>query len=355
MSTSDGALGARRPHRDWTSSTVGFAAAILVGCVGFAGFVLLVGRNPLTAFSAMWNATVIDSVGPGEVLIAAAPIILCGLAVAIPARAGLWNLGGQGQVVCGVLGATGASLVLPDTLPGLIAIPALMIAGAAAGAAWCAISAVLRITVSLNEAISSLLLSYVAVRLLDFAVHGPWKDPTSLGYPQARALPPTHQLPHLGSGRVHLGVLIAALMVPLVAIILTRTRWGFELGVVGGNSEAARRAGINVNRMTLNAMLLGGALGGLAGAIQLAGIEINARPDIAGMVGFLGFLVSWMAGHRPWAILIAGIAIGSVSVGGDALQISADLPAASVNILLALVLLAVLGRASAGQRAGGER
>ncbi len=318
----------------------------LVGCVGFGLFVAIVGKNPFTAFAAMWRSTVVDSVGPGEVLIAAAPIILCALAVAVPARAGLWNLGGQGQVVCGVLGAAAVSFALPDDVARMVALPLICLGGAVAGAAWAGLSALLRVTVSLNEAISSLLLSYVAVRILDYAVHGPWKDPASLGFPQARPLPDSHQLPVLGVSRLHLGVVIAFIMVVVVAVLLSRTRWGFHLKVAGGNDEAARRAGLPLRRLIVSSMVVGGALAGLAGAIQLAGVEINARPEIAGMYGFLGFLVSWLAGHRASLILIAGLVIGAVSVGGDALQIDADLPAASVNILMALVLLAILGRSA---------
>lgn len=335
-------LRSRSPEAVRTARQIG--VAILVGCAGFAAFVALVGVNPLTAFSAMWRSTIIDSVGPGEVLIAATPIVLCALAVAVPARAGLWNLGGQGQLVFGVLGAAGASQALPDDLSIWVALPMVMVVGALGGALWAGVAGVLRVAFHLNEAISSLLMSYIAVRVLDYAVHGPWKDPQSLGFPQARALPESHRLPLLGNGRVHAGILIAFAMVALIGYLVKRTRWGFTLRVVGGNAEAARRAGLPVRSLIVTSMLVGGALSGLAGAIQLAGVEFNARPDIAALYGFLGFLVSWLAGHRAGAILVAGLAIGAITVGGDALQISADLPAASVNILMALILLAVLGR-----------
>lgn len=344
-------LRARSPRA--VRAAAGVGSATLLGCLGFAIFVALVGRNPLEAFTAMWQSTIVDSVGPGEVLIAMAPIVLCALAVAVPARAGLWNLGGQGQVVCGVLGAAGVSLALPDELAAPVAILLLSLGGALAGAAWSGISALLRVSFNLNEAISSLLLSYVAVRILDYAVHGPWKDPASLGFPQARPLPEAHQLPTFGTGRVHAGIFIVLAMVLLIAFALGRTRWGFALRVVGGNTEAARRAGLPVGRLVVTSMLCGGALCGLAGAIQLAGVEINARPDIAAMYGFLGFLVSWLAGHRPGLILVAGLVIGAIVVGGDSLQISADLPAASVNILMALVLLAILGRSARTRGAEG--
>ena len=321
-----------------------WVVAILVGLVGFSLFVLIVGADPIVAIEAMWNATVIDSIGPGEVLVAAAPIVLTALAVAVPARAGLWNLGGGGQLVLGVVGATMASMLIPAGLPGPLAITALAVGGAVGGALWAGIAGVLRVTVGLNEAIASLLLSYVGLRVLDYLVHGPWKDAASLGFPQAEPLPDSHRLPLIGDGRLHAGIVLAVVALAIVVFLLGRTRWGFRLGVVGGNPEAGRRAGLRVRLLLLGAMLVGGGLAGLAGMVQLAGVEFQARPEVAGVWAFLGFLVSWMARHNPLGILVASLAIGALVVGGDALQINADLPGASVKILMALLLLAILAR-----------
>jgi simple sugar transport system permease protein len=327
-----------------------WAFAVLVGVAGFALFVAAVGADPLAALRSMWEAAVVDEVGPGEVLVYAMPVALAALAVAVPARAGLWNLGGEGQIVMGVVGATVASQAIPSDLNRWIALPALMVGAAILGAFWAGVPGLLRITVNLNEAISSLLLSYVALRVLDYLVNGPWKDPGSLGIPQAEPLPGDQLLPALdwlplvGGGRLHAGLAVALAALVLVMYLSRRTTWGFRLRVVGGNGEAARRAGLPVRRLVLTAMLTGGAMAGVAGFIQLSGVEGAAKGGIAGVYGFLGFLVSWLAGHDPRWILLGALVVGGIAVGGDALQIEAGLPAASINILLALLLLAVLGR-----------
>ncbi len=334
---------ARRAAGTWRE-VLRWLIAIGLGLAGFSFFVAIVGADPWNALTALWQSTVVDDIGPGEVLVAAAPVILCALAVAIPARAGLWNLGGEGQLVMGVVGATAASMMLPSGLASIVALPLIAIGGAVIGGAWAAVAGALRVSVGLNEAICSLLMSYVAVRVLDYFVHGPWKDAASLGFPQAAPLPDSHRLPAILTGRMHLGILVAVVAVCVVFFVMRRTRWGFHLRVVGGNAEAGRRAGLPVKTLILSSMAVGGGLAGLAGMIQLAGIEFQARPEIAGAYGFLGFLVSWLAKHDPRWILVAGVLIGGVAVGGDALQIDANLPGASVNILMALLLLAVLGR-----------
>lgn len=338
------------------SGLMRWVVALAAGLGGFALFVAVAGGSPWTAFDAIWNSTVVDSVGPGEVLVAAIPVILCSLAVAIPAWAGLWNLGGEGQLVMGAIGATIVSQSIPSSLGAWGAVPLLVIGGAVGGAIWCLLPALLRITVNLNEAISSLLLSYVALRILDYLVNGPWKDPKSLGFPQAEPLPDGHRLPAMdwlpfvGGGRLHYGLVIALVALVAAVIVHRYTRWGFRLRVVGGNGEAARRAGLPVKRLILVSMLVGGALAGVAGMVQLSGVEFQAKGGIASAYGFLGFLVSWLVRHDPRWIILAGIVIGGVRVGGDALQIEANLPAASVNVLLALLLLAVLARGRSERR-----
>lgn len=328
----------------------GWLLAVVVGLAGFSFFVLAVGESPADALRAMWDAAVVSEIGPGEVLVYATPVILAGLAVAIPARAGLWNLGGEGQIVMGVVMATVASQLIPETTPALLALPLLMLGGAVGGALWSAVPGVLRIGVNLNEAISSLLLTYVALRVMDHLVNGPWKDASGLGQPQAKPLPDEQRMPlaewipFAGGGRLHLGIVVSAVAVAVVFFIIRRTAWGFRLRVVGGNGEAGRRAGLPVNRLILGAMILGGAFAGVAGAVQLMAVEGQAKAGIAGVYGFLGFLVSWLARHDPRWILLGGIAIGVIVVGGDGLQIEVGLPAASINILLACLLLAVLGR-----------
>jgi simple sugar transport system permease protein len=275
------------------------------------------------------------------VLDKAAPFILAGLAVAVPAKAGLVNIGGEGQIVIGATAAGGVALALGDRATGISSLLLMALAAAGAGAAWAGLAAVLKLAGNVNEAISTLLLNYVGADLLSYFVYGPWRDAAGNGQPAARPLPGPDRLPHLGSYS-HIGILIAVIAAVVVAFALTRTSWGFALRCVGGNPVAARRAGLSVGLLLLTAMLVGGALAGLAGMVQFTGLEGQLRPGIAATFGYTGFLASWLARHQPTKVVLAAGLLAAIAVAGNSLQITSHLPGSTVNILMALVLLAML-------------
>lgn len=277
-------------------------------------------------------------------LIRMTPFIFTGLAVALPARAGLVNIGGEGQFVTGMILATGGALALGATLPAVVLLPLLAIMGAVGGAAWAAISALLRIFVNVHEALSTLLLNFVAPLILQFVVFGPWKDPaTYSNLPQTAELDSSAQLPAYGSTQLHLGIPIAIALAAVVGLALEFTRWGFRARVVGGNPEAARRAGISVRQVMFVALILGGAAAGIGGMIEVTGVEGRLRPGIGVGFGYIGFLASWLVGHRPLAVVGAAFLLAAISVSGDSLQLNAGLPSTSVYVLMALVILLALG------------
>jgi ABC-type uncharacterized transport system permease subunit len=223
----------------------------------------------------------------------------------------------------------------------------MMLAAMAAGALWAAIAAVLRLTLRVNEAITTLLLNYIAIDVLLYLVYAPWKDPHGSGQPSTRALVDRAHLPLLGSptSKVNAGILIALVATGIIWLALRSTTWGFGLRVVGGNPEAARRAGLPVGMLLISAMAVGGALAGLGGMVHFAGAEFKLRPGMTANFGYIAFLASWLARHRPERVALAALLLSAIAVAGDSLQIDSNLPAASVNILMALVLLAVLGGA----------
>jgi simple sugar transport system permease protein len=288
-------------------------------------------------------------------LVRMTPLIFTGLAVALPARAGLVNIGGEGQFVTGMILAAGAALAFGDNLPAEVLIPFLAITGAAGGAAWAAIAAVLKIFVNVHEALSTLLLNFVAPLILQFVVFGPWKDPaTYSNLPQTAELDSSAHLPTYGTTQLHLGIVIAVALAAVVWLALEFTRWGFRARVVGGNPEAARRAGISVRRVMLVALLLGGAAAGIGGMIEVTGVEGRLRPGIGVGFGYIGFLASWLVGHRPLAVVGSAFLLAAISVSGDSLQINAGLPSTSVYVLMALVILLALGVRRRPGRAGGR-
>ena len=292
----------------------------------FALFLILKGASPAEAFEGMWRSAFGDA-----------------LAVAVPARAGLFNIGGEGQLLVGAIGAQGMALALDGSLPSLPTLVLMALAGMAAGLGWAAIAGGLKVLTGMNEAISSLLLNYLASILLAWLVFEPWKDPNSLGQAYSEELVGGERLPVVWGDRVHVGVVLA-LVVPVVLwLVLRYTPWGFKLRVVGGNPEAARRAGLRVGGLGLAAMAVGGAIAGLGGMLEVAGVEGRLRPDILVGFGYIGFLASWLGRHHPLKAIGAATALAAVAVGGNGLKVASGLSGGAVNVLMALVLLAVLG------------
>jgi simple sugar transport system permease protein len=328
-----------------------FVGALLVALLGFGALLVLQGRDPLRAYGDMFGTTLGTTYGQSEVLVKMIPLLLCALAVAIPARVGLVNIGGEGQLYIGAWFASWTALSLTD-LPPLVLLPLMLIASVAGGALWALLPGFLRARGWLNESISTLLLNYVAILFVQFFVFGPWKDPSSANFPQSREFVLAAVLPSLAGYRVHLGIVFALVAVALLYFVLQRTRWGYEMRAIGGNPEASRRAGMPLAVYLVLTLMIGGALAGIAGFGEVSAIQGRLRPDISPGYGFIGFLVSWLANHNPLTIALMALLLAVLTAGGDSLQISQKLPFASVNILMALTLFLVLAQRS---RPGVER
>ena len=284
--------------RSGGSTALRWAIALLGGLVVFGAFVLGAnGANPLAVYGDIWSSTLTQSGQFQQILIRATPFALAGLAVVIPARAGMVNVG-EGQLIIGAVASAGVALALDERVPPGVLITAMLLAGVTAGAAWAGIAAVMRITVKVNEAVTTLLLNYVAVFLMLYLIWAT-KDPAALGQSTSVGISDSAKLPVLAGTAVNVGVAIAVVAAMAVWFVLARTEWGFRLSVVGGNPEAARRAGMPVVMLLLSALLIGGALAGLAGYVQFAGTEYKLRPTFGLTIGYVAFLASWLARHRP--------------------------------------------------------
>lgn len=319
-----------------------FGAGLGLAGLTFALVLLAFGKDPVAAYAAIFQGALGDSYGWSEVLVKATPILLCALAAAIPAQVGLINVGAPGQLYLGAWAATWVALTFGD-LPGPILVPLLALAGFAGGLAWAGLAVAARVAVGLNETISTLLMNYIAILLINFFVYGPWKDPASFNWPFTAEFSKAARLPTLGDSRVHLGLLVALVAVALAAFVLGRTTWGYRMRAIGGNAEAARRFGLPTGRYLILAMLIGGGLAGLAGMVEVTAIQGRLRPGIAPMEGYLGFLASWLALHNPLGIVIMTVLLAIIAVGGDVIQMAINLPSAAVNILIGLILFGVLG------------
>jgi len=317
-----------------------YGLAIGAAIAVFSVILLLEGTNPAATIRPMWDASFGTEFGRNEVMVKLIPFGLCALAVAIPARVGLINVGGEGQFYMGAWATAGA--ILYSGAPGWALLPLAFIAGAAGGAAWAGLVALLRVKGGVNEAISSLLLNFVAIQFVNYFVYGPWKDPSGPNWPFSAKFPGAAMLPIWWGDRVSAAILFVAVGLVAMFLILRYTRLGYQARVVGGNAEAAERSGIPVRRYLIGALVIGGAVAGIAGMAEVTGIQGRLRPGISVNYGYIGFLAAWLGGHRPLGILLACLLFGAISVGGDSLQLVLDLPGSTVNILMALILFAVL-------------
>lgn len=316
---------------------------VLGGTVAiFSAFLIAKGADPIAVLRSMWETSVASPDSLGESALRATPILLAAIATAVPARAGLFNLGGQGQLL---LGAIGAFVVANRIALGssVVTLALMAVGGAIFGALWGALPALLKVLTRTNEAISGLLLNYIAGLLVTWLCFERWKDPASLGQAYSRKLDGTERFPIIWGNRVHPGIFLALGSALVLSVILRSTTWGFKLKVLGGNPDAARRAGLAVGGLSIAALSVGGAVAGLGGMIEVAGTEGRLRPDLLAGVGFIGFLASWLARHDPLKIILSSLLLGAIAVGGSGLKITAGLSGGAVNILMALVLFGVLG------------
>lgn len=324
----------------WIALALGSYAAILV----------LFGKDPLRAYGDILAQTLLTEYGRSEVLVKVVPLALTALAVAIPARAGLVNVGGEGQLFVGGLGAAFVALTFPG-LPSAALLALMAIAAFLGAGLWGAIPGVLRARGWLNEVFSTLLLNYVAILGVTAVVYGPWRDPESANYPQSPLFAQAAWLPRFGDTRVTVAIVLAVLGAAALWAVLRWTRWGLAMRALGGNPVAARRAGVPVERYVVAVLFAGGGVAGLAGMAEASGIHHLLSPGISAGYGYVGFLVAWLAGQRPWPILAVALLLAVLTAGGDILQITQGLPYAAVNVLMALVLFVVL----AGRSRGGAR
>lgn len=313
----------------------------LVAVLAYVVLILIYGKSPLHAFHEIWANTLSTKYGLEDVLVRMTPLLFCAMAVAIPARVGQVNVGGEGQIFIGGLTAVWVALTFLSW-PSWLLLPAMGLAGMAGGGAWAGIAGWLKARGWMSEVFSTVLMNYVAILAVSALVFGPWRDPTSSNYPQTREISPSARLPHFGATRIDVTLVIAVAVVVGFAWFLRSTRWGLEIRAIGGNPYAAERNGVHVSRYVIGCMVVGGALAGLAGMGQLSALQFRLNPGLSPGFGYVGFLLSWLAGHNPRLIVPMAFLLAVLASSGDILQISQGLPSAIVNVLSAILMLVVL-------------
>ena len=274
-------------------------------------------------------------------LVRATPLILTGLAVALAFRAGVWNIGAEGQLLIGAAAAT--AVALSGTSLGAMALPVATLAGALAGAAWAAVAAILRRRYAVPEVIGTIMLNFIALYLVGYLVRGPLQEPTGI-YPQSATLPELARLPRILPGsRLHSGLLLALLAAPLLHWILRETAAGFRIRVTGASPRAAHMAGsIDVDRTTFTAFAISGLLAGLAGAAEVTGVTYALYENLSPGYGYIAIAVALLARLDPLGVVATGVLFGALEAGAVAMQREAGVPASVVSAVEALLILALL-------------
>jgi simple sugar transport system permease protein len=304
-------------------------AAIVIALI-FGGIIIaIVGGDPFASYAHIARASV-GSIGVfSDTLVKATPLILVGLACSLAFRMRLWNIGAEGQFF---MGAFGASLVvltplLPENTSPWLFIPAMIVAGMAMGAMWGFIPGFLKARYNVNEIISTLMLNYIAVQWNNFFIFAVW---TEGGFQMSKVFPRTAWLPRLADYAdriplfrgltVHLGFILALIAVVIVWFIIYRSRWGYEIRLIGDNPDAARYAGINIGRNIILVMMASGALAGLAGVSEITGVVHRLQGAISPGYGFTGIIIAWLAKLNPFAVVIVSILVGALILAGREIQ-----------------------------------
>ena len=318
------------------------ASSALFVSVALAFFALN-GAAPWDVFVAMVQGAYGDGFAIGISLVKATPILLCALAVALPARMGLITVGAEGQLYFGALVGTAAVLHFINASAWLL-LPAMLLAALLGGAAWGAIPGFLRARLDVNETIVTILLNYVAVHLVEYAVYGPWKDPGNLGWPATIAFPEAAKFPEftLAGVTVHWEFVLACLLAVAMHMLISKSRWGLSLTILRSNRRAAMVAGLSYAKNAVVVMALSGMLAALAGIVQTADVQGRLQPDISVGYGLSGFLVAWLAGQNFLWIVPLSLLMGGLTASADSLQLFAQLPFASTVVLQGLLFGSVL-------------
>ena len=321
-------------------------AALLVGAI----FLLLLGANPITAYSALIDGAFGSFNAFAETLVKSIPLLLIGLGTCIAYRGSVTNIGGEGQMIVGALLSTWIGLSFP-TLPGWLMIVVAMLAGSLGGAIWGGLPGVLKAYFNVNEILSTVMMNAIAVQIMNYMLRGPMIDPVQAEaasqIPQTARLEVAYRLPRLAPTRLHIGLLIAIVLAVAVYILLWRTTLGYRIRAVGQNQAASKYGGVDVRKHIVLALLLSGAFAGLAGMMQVYGVNYRMITDgsstgFTGNAGFNGIVAALFGQLHPIITIPASILFGGLLVGANAMQRVVQVPSALITGLNGLVVVFVV-------------
>ncbi len=323
----------------WLTPVFAVALTMLAGLALFA----LLGKDPVEAVRLIFIQPFFDPYSRTELLVKGTPLALIAIGLSFGFRAGVWNIGAEGQFIIGALAAGMVALAFYET-EGVWLLPLMALAGAAGGAAWALIPAILRIRFNANEILTSLMLVYVAELLLSALVSGPLRDPDGFNFPESRMFHDSATLPLLITGsRAHVGALVALGVAALGYILLQRHVFGFQIKLFGQAPRAARFAGFREGRLVAACLGLSGALAGLAGMFDAAGPVGQLVPGLPSGYGFTAIIVAFLGRLHPIGVVLASGVMALTYIGGESAQIAMNLPAAAISVFQGMLLFFLLG------------
>lgn len=340
MTQATGAPGARNSLPGWAAHIVAPVAGGLIGLGIGALLILFAGANPFEAYAVLIGGAFGGPRQVQETILKAAPLLMMGLGLSVAFRARVWNIGGEGQYYIGALIGGAIALTFPDW-PRPLLIVTMLAGGIAGGLLWALLAGVMKVRRGVSEIISTLMLNYIAILFVQYMARGPLQEPG--GYlPESAQLVAAARLPAFFDTRIHLGVVIALLLIPLVFALIWATPLGFRLRAVGVRASVARYAGIKVERMILFAISFSGALAGLAGIIEVSTLHTRLKGEISGGYGFSGILVALLGRMHPLGVAVAALFFAALTIGAQSMHVVYGLSDALANAIQAIVVLSVL-------------
>lgn len=305
--------------------------------------ILACGANPMEAFGLFFKGVFGNKASFAEIFVKACPLMLTGLGCAVAFRTGFFNIGAEGQFYVGAIAATMVALGLPQ-VPGGVRLMLCFVAAFVGGGIWAFLAAFLKTKWNISEIIVTIMLNYIVIYFLGYAVRGFLMDPSG-NVPQSAKIEASVQLPNLiASTRFHVGILIALVLVAVVWFVLEKTTLGFEFKAVGLNRRGAGCNGIPVVRSMVLSAVLSGGLSAVAGAIEVLAIQKKLLEGISGNCGYTAVLIALVAFNRPVGVVIASVVYAAMQVGAGSMQRQLGVPSAIVNIIIGVVVVLILGR-----------
>jgi general nucleoside transport system permease protein len=312
--------------------------ALLIGAV----FMLAVGVDPLVTYVTMLSGAFGSDYSLSETLVKATPLGFLALAVLLPSLAQFWNVGAEGQYAMGAFAGTGVALFIAPALPPGLVIPVMLLAAFVAGAIWGVIPALLKTIFKANEILTTLMMNYIAAYWLDYLVYTAWKDPNGFGFPGTAVFPAGAWIPQI-FGRMHAGFFVVLVLAVVIWVVMERSRFGFELKVMGESLKTAYYSGFPVAKNIVLAMVISGGMAALAGLFEIAGIDHRLQAGFLMKYGFTALIIAWLARLNPLAVIPVAILYAGLSTGADQLQMSMGLPSSIATVLMGIILVVMLG------------